>query len=357
MIRRDDGDILSPERHGLLIGEDVDGKKIHLEPHRGSVLIAGSSGIGKSTLATALTERMAEKRFEFCVFDPEGDYSELEDAVSVGNAKEAPNSDEVLKLLNKVGANVVVNTQALEAADRPPFFAKLLPQIASLRTRTGRPHWLIVDEAHHLLPSERENAAQIVADDVPAAIFITVHPDAVATAALKRVETVVTLGPAAEKAIVDFCRAVGVEVPGEIAQPDKNQVLFWRPRGAEAPRLVTAIRPKQSRKRHSRKYAEGELPESVSFYFRGPDRKLKLRAHNLTMFSQLAGGIDDETWDHHLRAGEYSAWFRDVIKDEELADEAAAVEADGGLKPAESRERIIQAVSRRYTAPARSREV
>ena len=55
-----------------------------------SVLIAGKSGIGKSTLATALTERMAERQFEFCVFDPEGDYDELENAVSTGDAKSPP---------------------------------------------------------------------------------------------------------------------------------------------------------------------------------------------------------------------------------------------------------------------------
>jgi hypothetical protein len=43
-------------------------------PLSASVLIAGRSGIGKSTLAIALTERIAEKEFEFCIFDPEGDY-------------------------------------------------------------------------------------------------------------------------------------------------------------------------------------------------------------------------------------------------------------------------------------------
>jgi hypothetical protein len=94
----------------------------------------------------------------------------------------------------------------------------------------------------------------------------------------------------------------------------------------------------------------------VSFYFRGPERKLNLRAHNLTMFSRLASGVDDETWTHHLRGGEYSAWFREVIKDDELADEVAEIEADRGLPPAESRKQVTEAVSRRYTAPARSRE-
>jgi hypothetical protein len=50
-----------------------------------TVLIAGSSGIGKSTLATALTERFVEGKFQFCVFDPEGDYDGLEGAVRLGD--------------------------------------------------------------------------------------------------------------------------------------------------------------------------------------------------------------------------------------------------------------------------------
>ena len=49
-------------------------------------------------------------------------------------------------------------------------------------------------------------------------------------------------------------------------------------------------------RRHSRKYAEGELPQDRSFYFRGPQGKLNLRAQNLMVFLQMAEGVDDETW-------------------------------------------------------------
>jgi hypothetical protein len=52
----------------------------------------------------------------------------------------------------------------------------------------------------------------------------------------------------------------------------------------------------------------------------------------------------------------YSAWFRDIIKDQELADEAAEVERDASLAPTESRKRIRDAVTRRYTAPATEME-
>jgi hypothetical protein len=112
------------------------------------------------------------------------------------------------------------------------------------------------------------------------------------------------------------------------------------------------VQPELQRRRHARKYSEGELGEDRSFYFRGPDGALSLRAQNLSLFLQIAAGVDDRTWLHHLQAGDYSAWIRDAIKDEDLADEVAAVEGDRGLDPNDSRARIKEAVDRRYTGPA-----
>ena len=75
-----------------------------------------------------------------------------------------------------------------------------------------------------------------------------------------------------------------------------------------------------------RKYAEGELPEERSFYFRGPDKKLNLRAPNLIVFTDLADGVDADTWLYHWRRGEVSGWLRRCVKDEELTDQVQALE-------------------------------
>ena len=354
MICRDDARIVPPERNGLLLGELNDGKQVFLEPHLGSVLIAGSSGIGKSTLAIALTERMVEKGFEFCIFDPEGDYDDLENAISIGDSKIPAKADEALQLLRKAGVNVAVNTQALEPPERPAFFARLLPQVSSLRARTGRPHWLIIDEAHHLMPKSQSNLSQVLPDKLSAAVLITVHPEAVAPEILQAVEVVIALGDAAPDVLTKFCEAVDVKRPTHIPRPGQDEVLVWYRHASEMPHLAKPLRPKQAHRRHARKYAEGDLGEDLSFYFRGPDNALNLRAQNLMMFKQIASGIDDRTWEHHLRAGDYSRWFQDVVKDKELAREARAVEADRGLDAKESRRRIGEAVTRRYTAPARA---
>jgi hypothetical protein len=179
----------------------------------------------------------------------------------------------------------------------------------------------------------------------------TVHPDLVSPDVLKDVATVMALGPEADKVIASFCAAVGEKVPAGVAPPPEDQLLFWNRSSGGKVTTISVEGPRQTRKRHKRKYAEGDLGDS-SFYFRGPDGALKLKAQNLMMFLHIAEGIDDRTWEHHLEAGDYSGWFREKVKDDELADEAADVEADGSLDAKESRSRIAEAVLRRYTVPA-----
>ena len=168
--------------------------------------------------------------------------------------------------------------------------------------------------------------------------------------ALKSVERVV--GKEAHKVIDAFCTTIGIAVPHVPIPPDGEEVLLWARDGDKPPSPIKTERPHQQRKRHTWKYAEGDVGVDRSFRFRGPEGTLNLRAQNLMMFLQIAEGVDDRTWSHHLRAGDYSRWFRDVIKDDELAQEASAVEADDSLDAKLSRKHISEAVTRRYTAPA-----
>jgi hypothetical protein len=77
-----------------------------------------------------------------------------------------------------------------------------------------------------------------------------------------------------------------------------------------------------------------------------------LRAQNLILFVQIAEGVDDETWLYHLRKAEYSRWFGESIKDDDLAQRTAAVEEDQTLSAKESKEKIFRLVRQKYTASA-----
>ncbi len=121
-------------------------------------------------------------------------------------------------------------------------------------------------------------------------------------------------------------------------------------RQSREPPFKLRIRPgRTERRRHFRKYAEGDLGKDRSFYFLGPQGKLKLQAQNLVTFMQLAEGVDDETWEYHLKNGDYSRWFRNAIKDEDLAAAAEQVERENRVPPAESRKIIREAIEQKYT--------
>lgn len=340
-----------PRRHDGIVLGSAGGDEIYLSP-TDTVLIAGSSGIGKSTLATALTERFVGSKFQFCVFDPEGDYDGLEGAVRLGDGSSAPTKAQVLDLIAKADSNIVVNGLALRVNERPDFFADLLPGLGSFRRRTARPHWLVIDEAHHLLPKRRDDTRAVLSLELPGTILITVHPEAISTDALRLVTAIIALGPKAKDVVNVFCHETGIEPPKAVPTPKGARVLFWRPQAGKKVKTVKVIEPRQSLKRHSRKYAEGQLDEAGSFYFHGPDNAMNLRAHNLMIFAQIAEGIDDRTWEFHLRAGDYSKWFRHQIRDKDLARETADAEEDKTLSAQESRNRVLDAVRRRYTAPA-----
>jgi hypothetical protein len=70
------------------------------------------------------------------------------------------------------------------------------------------------------------------------------------------------------------------------------------------------------------------------------------------MFVQVAEGIDAETWQFHLKRGDYSTWFRNALKDSELADQIAVIEKESDVPDIESRKRIKEAILQKYTAPA-----
>jgi hydroxymethylpyrimidine pyrophosphatase-like HAD family hydrolase len=339
------------KRHHLPLGESEAGA-VTLSPYGPGVLISGPSASGKSTAATAIVEALAERGYQFCIIDPEGDYETFAGAAVFGGPQGPPAAEEVLKLLEKPGANAVVSMTGMPIADRPPFFLSLFPRLLQMRARTGRPHWIILDEAHHLLPAEWQPPANTLPDELRNILLVTVHPNLLAKTVLERIGTVLAVGPTAAETLTTFAEAAGTKLPKfKAPEPEKGEVLLWKVEG-KAPVMVHPHLPKTERRRHRRKYSEGELPPDRSFYFRGPEDKLNIRAQNLILFLQLADGVDDETWEHHLHNGDYAKWFREGIKDENLAAEAERIAGLPNVGPAETRKLIRTAVERDYTLPA-----
>ena len=264
----------------------------------------------------------------------------------------APHIGEILERLSDPEAQVVVNLLGMPLRERPDFFSQLFPRLQALRARTGRPHWLLIDEVHHLLPAQWGLAPSTLPQRLGETILITYRPREVSASILAMVDTAVAVGPSPKATLAELAAALGTAPPQTPAgETKRDEVVVWQRSAGTDPFTAVMIPARSERLRHLRKYAEGNLGPQ-SFFFRGPGAKMNLRAQNLTAFCELAAGVDDDTWLFHLRTGDYSAWMRGVIKDEDLAREVVAVEDASHLDSTESRRMIRDAIDRRYMLPA-----
>ena len=321
-----DVDETNPRQHVPLAGpldEGSDG--LALVPVRQSLLLTGTSGGGKSTLTSGVLERLAAHDFQFVVLDPEGDYEGMGDAVAIGSAATPPRPEDVLEVLRKTATSVAVNLLGVQLADRPGYLAGMLPELLALRERTGRPHFIVVDEAHHMLPATWDPGATALPSGLKGFMFVTVKPEALSPRTLDCVDRAMAVGADALAALTAFAAVHGLPVPGGEAGVELGEVLTLS-RTDPAPRRFKVIPGTAERRRHVRKYAEGKLGDDKAFFFRGPDDALKLRATNLVMFLEMADGVDDATWQWHRTRGDYSAWLETSIKDAELSAELHDIE-------------------------------
>jgi hypothetical protein len=296
---------------------------------------------------------LAQRGYQFCIIDPEGDYEAFNEAVVLGTVQRGPSVQEILTALDNPVNNVVVNLVGLPLQDRPSFFLGLVPRLQELRAKTGRPHWVLVDETHHLLPSDWNPASLVLAQELSCMIYVTVHPGQIERSVLETVDILIALGEAPDKTIADYCAAIDEAAPSVPLQNlVAGEAVVWDRSAKDAPFKLHIAPSEMDRRRHRRKYAEGELPQDRSFYFRGPDGRLNLRAQNLILFAQIADGVDDPTWEHHLRSGHYSQWFAEGIKDDALAEAARRIEKRRDLSPTDSRRLMRAAIEEHYTVPA-----
>ena len=339
-------------RYDIALGAGQDDEPISLPPYGPAVLVTGTSGGGKSTLVTSFLEHLLEKTYQAFVIDPEGDYPELPSALVLGDTHHTPSASEIMHALDRPKQSVVANIIGVKLDDRPVFFQKLLLDLLKLRARTGRPHWIVIDEAHHVLPPTWKASAEMDSANFKQMMLVTLTPEHLAPTVVRSVDLAIGIGSEAGDMIEQFAQITKSPLPKTSSVDDEpGAALGWWRGTAETFRFRT-LPPETVRRRHVRKYMKGELQPDQSFYFEGPNKKLHLRAQNLQLFMQIAEGVDDETWMHHLRRGDYSRWFRRSIKDDELARETERIEHDSEISPAASREQIREKIEERYTAPA-----
>lgn len=342
MLLQKDAALVPVERIGVQLGRTADARKVWLPPES-VLLVIGNSGSGKSSYVTWLTERMVEAHQGFCIIDPEGDYLSLDGAVTVGGLTTPPTTEESLHHLLQARLNVVVSTLALDPAARVQLFGELLPFIQQLRSSTGRPYWMVVDEAHYMLPHCAAWPPGFLAN--MGAIIVALDFDQVCPSLLDAVDVLVTLGSTARELVQRYAQHTQrrcPEFPARSSEPD--YFCLWDVRHGGDVVLMAQQQPEQKHHRHSGKYAVGDVGAWHAFYFPSLDQ----RASNLAEFLSSLARLDDPAFRQHREAGDFSNWFREVIRDDVLANETRLLENDASVPLRDAQEQIALLVQSRY---------
>jgi hydroxymethylpyrimidine pyrophosphatase-like HAD family hydrolase len=251
-------------RRALCIGRDPEGQEVVFPSRRASVLITGE-GRTTTSLGMALLERLCKAGYQYCVLDTRGDYLKVKEAVVFGTLQNPPAVEEVLTALAKPDVQAVVCLAAVPEEDRHQFVERLLVPLRELRAETGRPHWILVDEAHDVLP------ASVAADESPMAgaentIYVTDDPMALAPAILAGVDGIAACGEAAAETLDAFAAAVSWGVPALPAQkPREGQALLWFRKSERPVSLidVAQVKAEPAQAKHQQRESSAEVRNAL----------------------------------------------------------------------------------------------
>src|SRR5262249_43032069 len=162
---------------------------------------------------------------------------------------------------------LVLDLSAMSRAEKVAYATMALGAIAAVRGTHGLPHWLVVDEAHHIAPADGSPAGErltagneslglvtLSARDLAPGVRAPTDRDAIEAAVRTLTGRPESDGPIVAGGRLERGEALLADLGGGSIQVERFRVAQRR----------------LAHRRHARKYAEGELPPDRSFYFRGP---------------------------------------------------------------------------------------
>ena len=155
----------------------------------------------------------------------------------------------------------------------------------------------------------------------------------------------VTFGSTARQLVEQFAKRISHSWPAFPERPSGlEHVCLWNVRKGEQVLLLDQVQPDQKHHRHSGKYVSGNVGAWHAFHF----PTLGKSAANLTEFLSLSMQLSDVALGEHMKAGDFSSWFRHVIRDDVLANKTRLIETDSTLPPNKALEQIKLWVQSRY---------
>lgn len=355
-----------PERM-LRLGQRLDATPVLLDPFQlldGSLAIVGSSGSGKSWLAGLLAEELLKQAYQICVIDPEGDHRAMRafpHTLLLGGAgAPLPPVADITTLLEYAQTSLVLDLSMTTPESRTKYLAALLQELRRLRSRHGRPHWLLIDEAQSFCSLDTGEVPELLLPMVRdgGVGLVSYRPGLVAPAILGAIHhwLVTRMGFDEEQRHIDALLGAS---PGWGAWRDRlailpgGQAIFVADAHAGAatatelvvfrtgPRTVPHIR-------HLHKYLRAALPFEKRFFFHhergGPTGQA---AANLWDLRVALAALPLDSLHYHMGRGDLERWVSQVLHDPELGLQIARL-ARRALRGEPLRQALVAIVGARY---------
>jgi len=352
---------------GIVLGNRMSGAPLYLDPTilvENNLGIFGSSGSGKSWLAGLLVEEMLKQKYQVCVIDPEGDYRGLgmsPNTLLLGGPQRAlPSVEDAVNICEWQEISLVLDLSMYSVDDRIRFVEEFLNVIKGLRTRRGRPHFILVDEVQLFCPSNDGCLIDGLLDAMQWGGFtivgyrLSLIPprllDALEGFLLTRLrlpEELSTLQPHLDRLRSGEIRA------GLPTLPQGYAYLLLNPEHENYSVDEGGIKFRVGLRsiphvRHLYKYLRTPLPVWKAFHFHTPaGESLGWTAGNLWEFRNALAEVPVESISYHLYRGDFEHWLREVIHDEELVRRIHKA-VDRKLEGEALRRALLEVVIARY---------
>jgi hypothetical protein len=229
---------------------------------------------------------------------------------------------------------VVVDLSALPHPRKVEVIGWGLRAIRDLRRRFGRPHWVVLDEAHTALYAAGVPADALGIED-KGFCLVTYRPSWLREPVVDAVDVIVsahTTDPA-ELAFVSsrlLARAGDCQGWAEaLAELGWGEFVAVQCDPAGRPVATTFVAaPRQTpHVRHSHKYAAARVAPERRFFFREPGGGVQGAADSLQDFRRALREAADQVLAHHAGRGDFSRWVVGVFGDHELSRQLSKAEA------------------------------
>jgi hypothetical protein len=257
--------------------------------------------------------------------------------------------------------SLVLDLSLYAHEEKIAYVEELMTTLIGLRERRGKPHWFLIDEAHYFCRDGESLIAKMWSERMSGGGFalLSYRPEEIAPTILKNLDHLMITHLNDDhqgQMILNMINERAFKPVGEdhLQSLTDRQVYFFMKEGIDQCHLKQGIVEIESTRRqvphirHLHKYLRAPLPVNKQFHFnsRQSDRAIP-NASSMYDFMRILPDVPPDVLDYHLRRGDFEAWVKSTLHDEDLARRIHKI-ANRHLEKNQINQALFDAVSSRY---------